>query len=173
DVIWLEQLPMVLLPGDCTRIIGQLKSYERQDLADLHGGRAEVFYPPEAGVRVPDSPAEPNPGRSVFLMAPDALENETVEVKLKVKDGKGRKKAAAATPASPRVEQDTGVVVLDDGPEGSPGGLQRPPAVTEASPSSSDDSGSVVQQEQQRNQILAALISASAGGPVADDTKAT
>ncbi|KAF4673029.1 hypothetical protein FOL46_007969 [Perkinsus olseni] len=173
DVIWLEQLPMVLLPGDCTRIIGQLKSYERQDLADLHGGRAEVFYPPEAGVRVPDSPAEPNPGRSVFLMAPDALENETVEVKLKVKDGKGRKKAVAATPASPRVEQDTGVVVLDDGPEGSPGGLQRPPAVTEASPSSSDDSGSVVQQEQQRNQILAALISASAGGPVADDIKAT
>lgn len=164
-VIWLKQLPMVILPTDCTRVIGQLKSYERQDLADLHGGRTEVFYSPEAGVRIPDSPAEPAPGRSVFLMAPDALQNETVEVKLKVKDSKSRKKAASAVAVPPRADEDTGVVVLDEGLEGSPGAPQQP-SLTEVSPVSSDDSVPGVQD--QEDQILAALITASTGGPIGD-----
>ena len=46
----------VALPEECSYYLKNVKSYEKQDLADIHAGRQEAFYPDN----VPVTPSEPS-----------------------------------------------------------------------------------------------------------------
>jgi hypothetical protein len=70
-----------LIPAECQYIFRGVKSYEKQDLADMHGSRLEIFYPDA----IPSDPQEPS-SSSAFaaaLAASASIHAKTVVVKLR------------------------------------------------------------------------------------------
>ncbi|KAF4680968.1 hypothetical protein FOZ60_012757 [Perkinsus olseni] len=89
-------LPCVAVPSDC--IVDekqlQMRSYERQDLADLHGIRSEELY---QHARVPNSPAEPDTNATI-LATLNGTRGDTVDMPLRTQP---QEKLSERSPNSP------------------------------------------------------------------------
>ncbi|KAF4658719.1 hypothetical protein FOZ61_005304 [Perkinsus olseni] len=89
-------LPCVAVPSDC--IVDekqlQMRSYERQDLADLHGIRSEELY---QHARVPNSPAEPD-ANATILATLNGIRGDTVDMPLRTQP---QEKLSERSPNSP------------------------------------------------------------------------
>ena len=67
---WVWPIKVKVLAQDAVYDPKKVMSYERQDLADMHGSRPEVIYGP--GVKIPDTPSEPS--NSFKLQRNDTIE---------------------------------------------------------------------------------------------------
>ena len=71
--------PQLAISEECMFFPKNLKSYEKQDLADIHAGRMEVFYPDI----IPASPAEPSSSSGFQAALAATSHMKSIEVMLR------------------------------------------------------------------------------------------